>query len=36
MLSYAEQWRADNAVALVSSNEWVDKHGLPLARYRKF
>ncbi len=31
-----EQWRAENAAALESSNTFVDKHGLPLGRYRQF
>ncbi len=31
-----EQWRAENATALESSNAFVDKHGLPLDRYRQF
>ena len=31
-----EQWRAENAAALESSNTFVDKHGLPLDRYRQF
>lgn len=32
----AEQWRRENAAALAASNEWVEEHGLPLARYRPF
>jgi antitoxin CcdA len=32
----AAQWRADNADALASSNDWVAKHGIPLADHRKF
>jgi antitoxin CcdA len=32
----AEVWRAENAAAIESSNEWVETHGLPLERYRKF
>lgn len=31
-----EQWRAENAAALESSNTFVDKHGLPLDRFRQF
>ncbi|WP_298921039.1 type II toxin-antitoxin system CcdA family antitoxin [uncultured Roseobacter sp.] len=31
-----EQWRAENAAALASSNTFVNKHGLPLDRYRQF
>lgn len=30
------QWRAENAEAIRSSNEYVEKHGLPLAKYRQF
>lgn len=32
----AEQWKRENAEAIASSNEWVEKNGLPLARYRQF
>jgi antitoxin CcdA len=32
----AEQWQAENAAALESSNAFVREHGLPLARYRRF
>lgn len=32
----AAQWQADNRAALQSSNDWVEKHGLPLAEYRQF
>ncbi|AQT47966.1 type II toxin-antitoxin system CcdA family antitoxin [Bartonella choladocola] len=32
----AERWKRENAAALESSNEYVEKHGLPLARYRQF
>ena len=32
----AEQWKAENAVAIRSSNSYVEKHGLPLDRYRLF
>jgi antitoxin CcdA len=32
----AAEWLADNKAALESSNEYVEKHGLPLARYRQF
>ena len=31
-----EHWKAENAEALESSNDWVEKHGLPLERYRQF
>ncbi|HZT04557.1 MAG TPA: type II toxin-antitoxin system CcdA family antitoxin [Steroidobacteraceae bacterium] len=30
----AEQWQQENAEAIRSSNEYVEKHGLPLAKYR--
>jgi len=29
-------WLAENLEALESSNEFVEQHGLPLARYRRF
>lgn len=32
----AELWLAANRDALESSNAYVDKHGLPLARFRAF
>lgn len=32
----AAQWKAQNAAALQSSNAYVDRHGLPLDRYRQF
>lgn len=32
----AQQWKLDNASALASSNEWAERNGLPLARYRQF
>jgi len=32
----AEQWLKENRAALESSNAYVEKHGLPLARYRQF
>lgn len=31
-----ERWLAENAKAIASSNEWVERNGLPLARYRQF
>ena len=30
------KWLEENAEALRSMNEWVEKNGLPLAKYRKF
>lgn len=32
----ADRWRRENAEAIASSNEWVEKNGLPLAKYRAF
>jgi antitoxin CcdA len=32
----AEEWKRDNREAIESSNEYVRKNGLPLARYRLF
>jgi antitoxin CcdA len=32
----AERWLADNGEALESSNAFVDRQGLPLAKYRNF
>ena len=32
----AAQWQADNRAAQQSSNDWIEKHGLPLAEYRQF
>lgn len=31
-----ERWREENAEALQGYNAWVEKNGLPLARYRQF
>lgn len=31
-----ERWLAENQKALLSSDEFVSRHGLPLARYRAF
>ncbi len=30
------KWLEDNRGAIESSNAWVEKNGLPLARYRQF
>ena len=30
------RWLQENREALESSNAWVDKNGLPLAKYRQF
>jgi antitoxin CcdA len=32
----AKRWLEDNKEALESSNRYVEKHGLPLAKYRLF
>lgn len=32
----AEAWLEENREALESSNEYVEKNGLPLAKYRQF
>jgi antitoxin CcdA len=32
----ARRWQEENAEAIRSSNEWVEKHGLPLEKYRPF
>ncbi len=32
----AEQWKRENRAAIESSNAWVEKNGLPLAKYRQF
>jgi len=32
----AAAWKRDNAAALKASNQWVDQHGLPLAKHRLF
>jgi antitoxin CcdA len=31
-----EKWLRENRAAIASSNAWVEKHGLPLAKYRMF
>lgn len=31
-----ERWLAENKAAIEASNEYVEQHGLPLARYRQF
>ena len=30
------RWKIDNAKAIKASNDYVAKHGLPLAKYRMF
>ncbi|WP_170416063.1 type II toxin-antitoxin system CcdA family antitoxin [Ruegeria atlantica] len=32
----SERWKAENASALRSSNSYVERHGLPLERFRQF
>lgn len=32
----AEQWKTENAAAIRNSNSYVEKHGLPLDRFRQF
>ena len=32
----SEAWLRENAEAIASSNAWVEKNGLPLAKYRQF
>lgn len=31
-----EAWIEENREAMEASNAWVEKHGLPLAKYRPF
>ena len=31
-----ERWIGENRAAMEASNAWVEKHGLPLARFRIF
>lgn len=35
-LAQAEQWRQDNHQALDSYNDYLETHGLPLAKHRLF
>ncbi len=32
----AARWQAENAEAIASSNDYVERNGLPLARHRQF
>lgn len=32
----AKQWKTENAAALQSSNDYVEKHGLPLEEFSQF
>ncbi|NNK16969.1 MAG: type II toxin-antitoxin system CcdA family antitoxin [Sulfitobacter sp.] len=31
-----EAWLKENRAAIEANNRWVEKHGLPLAKYRMF
>jgi hypothetical protein len=32
----ARKWQEENAEAIKSTNEWIERNGLPLAKYRAF
>jgi antitoxin CcdA len=32
----AKRWRTENREAIAESNAYVERHGVPLARYRRF
>jgi antitoxin CcdA len=32
----AQRWRDENQAAIASSNDYVERHGLPLAKFRQF
>lgn len=32
----AERWKRENAEAIADWNDWTEKNGLPLAKYRMF
>ena len=32
----SQRWLEDNRAAIESSNAWVEKHGLPLSKYRPY
>lgn len=34
--SQGQRWLAENEASLLSSNAYVERHGLPLARFRGF
>jgi len=34
--SLRDAWLEENREAIESSNAWVERHGLPLAKYRQF
>jgi hypothetical protein len=33
---WQREWLEENRAAIESWNQWVEKHGLPLAKYRQF
>jgi antitoxin CcdA len=33
---WQREWLEENRAAIESWNQWVKKHGLPLAKYRQF
>jgi antitoxin CcdA len=33
---HAKQWREENKDAIASSNDYVERHGLPLDKFRRF
>ncbi len=35
-MALGEQWKRENKGAIESWNQWIDKNGLPLAKYRQF
>jgi antitoxin CcdA len=35
-MALGEQWKRENKDAIESWNQWIDKNGLPLAKYRQF
>jgi antitoxin CcdA len=32
----AKAWKTENRAAIRAANDYIEKHGLPLARYRQF
>jgi antitoxin CcdA len=35
-MARAAEWKRENRAALEAWNEWTEKNGLPLAKYRQF
>ncbi|CAM8630400.1 MULTISPECIES: type II toxin-antitoxin system CcdA family antitoxin [Sphingobium] len=35
-LERGRRWKKDNAAGIAASNAYVEKHGLPLEKYRQF